>query len=910
MLKRRELKSELGNLLISGDISCGILGSIVNKNTDFVLELPEEMQFVTVTIEQAGKMQKLEMPDFEFINGTGIHSASGCRISLEWRNGTADTAICSIKVKVEQPAKIRKLAVHMNNVRFDAATGDDVLVYPKAAGSRIVNPVRELFRSKELKAANWKDRTLTVWECGYAETEAGERATFESKLSMPWLDYYCAEDGIYLGIHEPDFEQSLLGITANASESSLDFTLEKIITRDCQEFNADFVISLHKGDWHRGADIYRKYYDSLGLKVRPLPDFMRNSPGIVCHYDFKWQDGSIGHRFDEIPQLAETAKNAGFNSILAGGWNVGGFDKKYPIFTPTPELGTEAELKTAIKASQDSGIKVFFYINAYSFDASLPDFDKNGRAWAIKEADGSFAHAVWGTQKLASMCFCCKGWQQVVISNIRYVLDTLGADGVYIDQLNVSAQICYDPSHHHKQSARKAACEMLDRLRHSMGEEYSNRVFLFSEWVSDLMITRMDAQLAHTCWFNGTAYSFPEMFKYTFPEAMLIDQVMQKPWPGTPAEVEGKHVKEIINKMFVNDMLFWTYDHVLESPEAGKHLQQAMKLSKRISECRRTRFMDDIFVKDCPSGVTVKIYKGNDNLYFKIWNSTGKPGHFKLVEEIRPVSGSRLELDGSDCELTGDELENPGFSEAQLAIMKIKTLSLKRTKNKPSTLPKGGKKMNPKLKPEMAVFTLIELLVVIAIIAILASMLLPALNKARDKARAITCSANQKQLGLVFHQYSNDYDAQMPIHKRTSSDRAWSYYTRELYTNDYLKKGKDNYADKITFCPVNQLKIAEINVPSSNMYSSWVYNAHYVNNSNFINTSLKISTLRKPSTCAMIGDGNLGSNFMTPATSRYVHDGNKFNNILWFDGHVSKLTIMDVPQNNLDSRWDEFWCGK
>jgi len=205
-------------------------------------------------------------------------------------------------------------------------------------------------------------------------------------------------------------------------------------------------------------------------------------------------------------------------------------------------------------------------------------------------------------------------------------------------------------------------------------------------------------------------------------------------------------------------------------------------------------------------------------------------------------------------------------------------------------------------------FTLIELLVVISIIAILCAMLLPALQKARDTAKSITCTGNEKQFGLAFMSYSNDFNSYLPaLNTGLNSGAATAiWWTRMLHNQGYLKVTKWYNSSNGDISRVGVWRCPSF-TDAMLMWGAG-YGIHECGRHFNYNLYPRLTNYRRPSSVAFLSDTWRGGyhqswlSFFCPPTSTwdttstavhesaYVHMSKTGSNLLFFDGHVATVS--------------------
>ena len=210
---------------------------------------------------------------------------------------------------------------------------------------------------------------------------------------------------------------------------------------------------------------------------------------------------------------------------------------------------------------------------------------------------------------------------------------------------------------------------------------------------------------------------------------------------------------------------------------------------------------------------------------------------------------------------------------------------------------------------KIRIFTLIELLIVIAIIAILAAMLLPALSKARERAKTIACTSNLKQLAMVVKMYGDDYKEEMPpppmsdvypgrwVYWMGGSSSNGEFYLKnpslgDLFYRNYIKNWKQ------TYCPAGfdaNPKILVRGAPNDAVHGikgfPFTYYGAYWRLSGWRTNSAKSFKKARPHWILM-HDLTYKDRFISPADCAPNHMNGSLisgGNFAYLDGHVSWL---------------------
>ncbi len=357
-----------------------------------------------------------------------------------------------------------------------------------------------------------------------------------SRGSMAWCAVGDGTGGIYLGSHDPERRARKFNLQYRETAPGLAFGMN-VPVHDRSVDLPKLVIKDYEGTWHEAARTYRSWFDSV-FKRATAPDWLRNNEGFILAI-FKQQNGDVMWKYPDLDRLCDLGEKLGFRLLGIWGWGVGGHDRLYPYWSPDNLLGGRIELKQAIQRAQKRGFKIIVYSNGTLIDAATDYYAVNGLDTVLQDPTGRPVldfYVKYNNATPVILTRACPGssvWRNTLLNTALAAKD-LGIDAFYIDQVGVRGpDLCYSSRHDHvhpQDSHTQWRVTMMKQIRDALRKDAPDFP-LITEGTTDSLLEDVDAY--HSMWNGGPLAAdgrtrtrpknhFPELYRFTFPETVII----------------------------------------------------------------------------------------------------------------------------------------------------------------------------------------------------------------------------------------------------------------------------------------------------------------------------------------------------------------------------------------------------
>lgn len=356
----------------------------------------------------------------------------------------------------------------------------------------------------------------------------------------PFMLVLAREQGLYVGVAErrpdlvswhselvPGYGDAMLAAPDPGAAIRFSTVHLPFIPPGATRHLTPVTVEPFQGDWHAGADIYRRWRDAW--LPEPTAPAWAGEPHSWLQLHINSPEGELRIPFRDLPEVGRECAAAGVGAIQLVGWNVGGQDHGNPSHTPDPRLGTVGELRDAIAQIHALGVRVVLFCKFTWADRSAGQYpalaadtikDPYGDPYSGTAYRYQTATQLLGinTAHLIPMCFGSERYLATCQEEFGKVV-RLGAAGMLFDecQHHADALLCFDAAHGHPVPwpAYGGDNELVRRFREQTGQSPD---FLYSgEGLYD-----WELEQYHLSYLRSATTTHIPLARYLHPHAALM----------------------------------------------------------------------------------------------------------------------------------------------------------------------------------------------------------------------------------------------------------------------------------------------------------------------------------------------------------------------------------------------------